>query len=222
MKYLVIIFGLFGFMSSCKDSEEKAVRQVVDTDYDDSVDNSKETELFTLLTADETNLQFANILQENQNFHFKNYAYIYNGAGIAIGDINNDGLQDIFMGGNLVTGRLFLNLGNFKFQDITVQSGLDNNTGFRTGVNMVDINGDGFLDIYICAAGLYEDSYRKNLLYINNGNSTFTEKAAEYGLDAMSYSTQSYFFDYDNDGDLDLYLLNHPLSPKLIKTVNLK
>lgn len=213
MKYLIVILGILFFLNSCKDSEEKTVRQVADGDYSDAVDNSNETELFTLLKPEETNIDFINILQENQNFHFKNYAYIYNGGGVAIGDINNDGLQDIFFGGNLVTGKLYLNLGNFKFQDITKQSGLENNVGFRTGVNMVDINGDGFLDIYICAAGLYEDAYRKNLLYINNGNSTFTEKAAEYGLDAMSYSTQSYFFDYDNDGDLDLYLLNHPLSP---------
>ncbi|MBC7885787.1 MAG: VCBS repeat-containing protein, partial [Saprospiraceae bacterium] len=213
MKFNQVLIGLPLLLFACNSADKVEVRKVTDREYSTAADISNETALFTLLSPEETNIDFKNIITENQSFHFKNYAYIYNGSGVAIGDINNDGLQDVFLGGNLVTGKLYLNLGDFKFKDITKTSGLENVTGFRTGVNMIDINTDGFLDIYICAGGLYENDYRKNRLYINNGNSTFTEKSAEYGLDDMSYSTQSFFFDYDNDGDVDLYLLNHPLNP---------
>lgn len=213
MKNIFAIFTIVLLMTSCNDKGSE-LRNVISQDYDTVQNTENEKQLFELIPTSESSIDFKNIIVENQNFNFKSYAYIYNGGGVAVGDINNDGLTDVFLGGNLVTGRLYLNLGDFKFKDITKESGLENNRGFRTGVNMVDINNDGFLDIYICAGGLYADDYRKNLLYINNGNSTFTEKAEEYGLADKSYSTQSFFFDMDNDGDLDLYLLNHPPNPK--------
>ncbi|MBK8348009.1 MAG: VCBS repeat-containing protein, partial [Saprospiraceae bacterium] len=205
--------SLFLIIIACNTSEKNEVRKSTELS-DQSLSGVAETELFTLLSPAETNIDFKNIVTENNNFNFKSYAYIYNGSGVAIGDINNDGMQDVFLGGNMVSGKMYLNLGDFKFKDITKASGLENIRGFRTGVNMADVNGDGHIDIYVCAGGRYTDDFRKNLLYINNGNSTFTEKAAEYGLADMSYSTQSYFLDIDNDGDLDLYLLNHPPDPK--------
>jgi hypothetical protein len=211
--YYVYIFCLL-FLIACSKKQEVEVRDVVLNENNDGKDVSLETELFSLLSPETTGINFANALMEDNNQNYRSFAYMYNGSGVAIGDINNDGLQDILFGANQLFCRLYLNQGNFKFKDITESAGLNYTQAYKTGVNMVDINGDGFLDIYVCISGFYEDKYRKNLLYINNGNSTFTESAEKYGLADMSYSTQSYFFDYDNDGDLDMYLLNHPLSPK--------
>lgn len=209
--HLSIIILLFSI--ACKQKQETEVRNTQFSDVT-SDDGLPETALFTLLGADETKIDFVNTLVETNDQNYKSFAYIYNGSGIAVGDINNDGLQDLFFGANQQPCRLYINEGNFKFKDITASAGLTKNHGFRTGVNMADVNGDGFLDIYICVSGYFQDDYRKNILYINNGNNTFTEKAEEYGLADKSYSTQSYFFDYDSDGDLDLYLLNHPLNPR--------
>ncbi|MHA4806612.1 VCBS repeat-containing protein [Flavitalea flava] len=184
--------------------------------------------LFTSLDEDRTGLHFKNILQENETANVLNYAYFYNGGGVAIGDINNDGLPDILFTGNMVPNRLFLNKGNFTFEDITEKSGIAKKQGWCTGATMVDINGDGKLDIYICRSGDIDPARRKNLLYINNGVSpagsgkkgesgkeegvvTFTERAEEYGLADEGYSTQAAFFDYDKDGDLDMLLINHSL-----------
>src|SRR5690606_15871461 len=134
---------------------------------------------------------------------------LYNGGGVAIGDINNDGLQDIYFTGNMVPNKLYLNLGNFKFNDITARAGVDGGRGFKTAVTLADVNGDGLLDIYVSKSALANKDLRRNLLYINNGDLTFTERAAEYGLDDSGYSVQAYFFDMDGDGDLDVYVLNH-------------
>ncbi|MEO6547196.1 MAG: VCBS repeat-containing protein [Ferruginibacter sp.] len=165
--------------------------------------------LFTKLSEDKTGINFRNLIKEdNPAFNVVLYPYFYNGAGIAIGDINNDGLQDICFTGNMVKNRLYLNKGNFKFEDITPKSGIAEKEGWCTGITMVDINGDGNIDIYICRSGLTDIAYRKNLLFINNGDLTFTEKAAEYGIDDAGYSTQASFFDYDKDGDLDMMLIN--------------
>jgi hypothetical protein len=136
------------------------------------------------------------------------YAYIYNGAGVGIADINNDGLQDVYFAGNQVSGRLYLNKGDLQFEDITETAGLITDR-WCTGISMVDINTDGYTDIYICVADRNYTEKGRNLLYINNGDNTFTESAANYGLDDPMYSTQAAFLDYDLDGDLDMYLLNN-------------
>lgn len=165
--------------------------------------------MFTLLEKDETGLDFRNILKETENFNIFKYQYFYNGGGVAVADFDNDGRQDLFFTGNMVKNRLFINQGEMEFRDVTESSGVAANEGWCTGANAVDINNDGWMDIYVCRAGYPFPKLRKNLLLINNGNLTFTDKAAEYGLDDDSYSTHSAFFDYDRDGDLDMFLLNH-------------
>ena len=173
-----------------------------------SCKNEKQ-KLFAKLSEEETGIDFRNLLQEDHpEFNITTYPYFYNGGGVAIGDINGDGLPDICFTGNMVKNRLFLNKGNFHFEDITEKSGIASKEGWCTGVTMADVNGDGKLDIYICRSGLSNPFYRTNLLFINNGDLTFTEKAHEYGLDDVGYSTQASFFDYDKDGDLDMMLIN--------------
>ncbi|MBU3028484.1 VCBS repeat-containing protein [Zobellia galactanivorans] len=155
-----------------------------------------------------TNIDFNNEIIENEQFNMVDYFYVYNGAGVALGDLNNDGLADVFLSGNMVNDALYINQGDLKFKDITSKLGVTDE-GWSTGVTMVDINHDGFLDIYVCRSGNFEKDKRKNLLYINQGDLTFKEQAEAYGLADDSYSTQAAFFDYDKDGDLDMYLLNH-------------
>jgi hypothetical protein len=167
--------------------------------------------LFTQLDKDQTGINFQNTLFDGESLNVLNYIYFYNGGGVAIGDINNDGLPDILFTGNMVHNRLFLNKGNFTFEDITTTSGIAAQEGWCTGATMVDINGDGKMDIYICRSADANASRRKNLLFINNGDLTFTERAAEYGLADEGFSTQAAFFDYDKDGDLDMFLINHSL-----------
>ena len=171
----------------------------------------EEPTLFTLLDNEETGIQFRNQLFEGEEFNVMNYSYFYNGAGVSVGDINNDGLIDIFFTGNMVKNRLYLNKGNFKFENITEKAGVAEKQGWCTGTTMVDINNDGKLDIYICRSADGDPARRKNLLFINNGDLTFTEKAEEYGLADDGYSTNAAFFDYDKDGDLDMFLINHSL-----------
>ena len=171
-----------------------------------SVLNEKQ---FTKLSAKRTGIKFRNTIKETENFNHLHYSYLYNGAGVAVGDINNDGLTDIFFAGNLAKCRLYLNKGDFKFEDITQTAGVAAKETWNNGVTMVDINGDGFLDIYVCSSTDARPEFRKNLLFINNGDLTFTEKAAEYGITDPAYSTHSTFFDYDKDGDLDLFVINH-------------
>lgn len=166
--------------------------------------------LFDLIDADKTNIHFTNNVKENLYFNFLNYTYIYNGGGVAVGDINNDGLEDIFFTSNQEANKLYLNKGNFEFKDISKKAKIEDATGWTTGVTMVDINNDGWLDIYVCKSGSLNNLVkRRNKLFINQKNNTFKESAREYGLDHFGFSTQAYFFDFDNDDDLDMYLVNH-------------
>lgn len=164
---------------------------------------------FTLLSKSQTGLDFRNILNETENFNIFKYQYFYNGGGVAVADYNNDGLEDVFFTGNMVKNRLFLNEGDLSFRNITEESGVALYEGWCTGANAVDVNNDGWMDIYVCRAGYPFEKLRHNLLLVNNRDNTFTDKAKEYGIDDPAYSTHSSFFDYDKDGDLDLFLVNH-------------
>ena len=166
-------------------------------------------ELFTLLSPVETNVDFTNQLTETEQFNIIQYLYFNNGAGVAAGDINNDGLTDLYFTSNQNPNKLYLNMGNLKFEDITKKAGVEGKGDWKTGVTMADVNGDGFLDIYVCQVGNYKVVHGKNQLFINKGDLTFKDEGSEYGLDFQGFSTQAAFFDYDTDGDLDMYLLNH-------------
>lgn len=169
----------------------------------------REQPLFKKLTPRETGITFENSLEEGSLMNSVNYLYFYDGGGVAAGDINNDGLADIYFTANMHPNRLYVNKGDFQFEDITETAGVGGgSTGWSNGVTMADVNGDGFLDIYVCRVD-YLDRKGANQLFINNGDLTFTERAVEYGLDHTGLSTQAAFFDYDLDGDLDMYLLNH-------------
>jgi len=168
------------------------------------------TTLFTKVSEKQSNITFKNHVDQTIDFNFMNYMYVYTGAGVAVGDIDNDGLEDLYFSSNLRENKLYKNEGNFKFKDITAQSKTMDNEGFSSGVSMFDINNDGWLDIYVCKAGsLKSNDGRRNKLYINQKDGTFKNEAAAWGLDDPGYSTQAYQLDYDNDGDLDLYVVNH-------------
>ena len=170
-------------------------------------DNNEQ--LFTQLSPSSTGIKFQNILQETDEFNVLTYGYLYNGGGVAVGDINNDSLPDLYFTGNMVGSRLYLNNGDFKFEEIAKNAGVFAEGNWNTGATMADVNGDGYLDIYVCKSAALNPERRRNQLFINNGDLTFTEMGKKYGVDDSGYSTQAAFFDYDNDGDLDLYILNH-------------
>ncbi|HSJ69122.1 MAG TPA: VCBS repeat-containing protein [Anditalea sp.] len=172
-------------------------------------ENKKDPALFELIPHTHTGIDFRNDLNYNEKFNPYTFRNFYNGAGVAIGDINNDGLVDILFAGNQSENKLYLNKGNFKFEDITKQAGMAVPGIWSTGVSMVDVNGDGFLDIYICKSGPLGGSQRHNELFINNGDLTFTEKAHEYGIADEGLSQHAVFFDYNKDGNIDMYLLNN-------------
>jgi enediyne biosynthesis protein E4 len=169
---------------------------------------------FRLLSPTESGIRFSNELKEDYTYNILNFEYLYNGGGVAIGDINNDDLPDIYFTATFGSNKLYLNKGNLKFEDITDKAGVSAKSGFKTGVTMADVNGDGFLDIFVCKTSKSDDGQKNNLLFINNGNLTFTESALKYGLEDNSNSNHANFFDYDLDGDLDMYLLNHRLGFK--------
>ena len=190
--YLVLLIQL----SSCTEGEKKS---------------KQESALFELKSASHTGISFINELtytEELNPYVFRNF---YNGGGVGLGDLNGDGLQDIFFSGNLVPNKLYLNKGNFQFEDITEKAGIGSKGVWTTGVSLADIDGDGMLDIYICKSGPPGGEKRHNELFINNGDLTFTEKASEYGLADEGLSTHAAFFDFDQDGDLDCYLLNNSM-----------
>jgi len=166
--------------------------------------------LFSSLPSSYTGVQFNNFIHEDDNYSFYNYEYIYNGGGVAIGDINNDGLQDIYFSSSTGFNKLYLNQGNLQFKDITESAGVDGGKGVKSGVNMIDINNDGWLDIIVSRSGPFAPQFRRKIVYINNGDMTFTDKAQEMGLDDASFTTQCYFLDYDKDGDMDVLMVNHP------------
>jgi enediyne biosynthesis protein E4 len=188
-KYFLILVLLVG-LGSCKKEATEAV-------------------LFKQLTAAETNINFANNLPKDDSLNILDYLYYYNGGGVAAGDLNNDGKTDLYFISNKGENKFYLNEGNFKFKDATEKAGLKGKSNWKTGVSMADVNGDGWLDIYVSVVGNYKGLNGKNELYINNQNGTFSEKAAEYGLDFKGFATQATFFDYDKDGDLDCYILTH-------------
>jgi len=182
-------------------------------DVPEAKTNEAPKTLFTLLEPKESGLHFTNAIKNQKNFNIFKYRNFYNGGGVAIGDINNDGLPDIYLTGNMVANKLFLNKGNLKFEDISERAGIEGNKPWSTGVVMVDINQDGLLDIYVSNAGNMEGNNHDNDLYINNGDLTFSEKAEAYNLAKTGFSTHASFFDYDKDGDLDAYILNNSNIP---------
>ncbi len=212
------LFFLFIFsisVLSCKQNADQDSNQV------DLLDGEKA--LFRLLSQEQTGIIFNNKLNETVEQNVFLWQYFYNGGGAAIGDINNDGLSDIYFTGNQVADKLYLNKGDLHFEDISAKAGIDKIMEWKTGVSMVDINEDGWLDIYVCRSGFFSGSEnRRNLLYINNGNLTFTESAKNYGLDDDGYSVQAAFLDYDHDGDLDAYVMNHPGVNKISLTERLE
>ena len=176
----------------------------------------KNPPLFKLLPASQTGIDFKNQITENDSLNILNQANIYNGGGVGIGDFNRDGLMDVYFAGNMVSNKLYLNKGKLKFEDITSVAGVGGEGRWCTGISVVDINGDGWPDIYVCASFRKDPKLRTNLLYINQGLNkdgipTFKEEAAAYGLADTGYSTQAYFFDYDHDGDLDMYLVTNEI-----------
>ncbi|WP_424494264.1 VCBS repeat-containing protein [Salinimicrobium sp. GXAS 041] len=198
--FLIIAFS--ALLLSCSNSEENPKDPQNEKEY-----------FFTKMDSSETGLNFTNRVQNEKDFNIFKYRNFYNGAGVGIGDINNDGLPDVYLTSNMGENKLYLNKGNFKFEDITDDSGTGGNRSWSTGVTMIDLNHDGFLDIYVSNAGNIEGDDRHNELFINNGDLTFTERAAEYNLDEDGFTTHAAFFDYDNDGDLDAYILNNSFIP---------
>ncbi|MCR9015200.1 VCBS repeat-containing protein [Aquiflexum gelatinilyticum] len=195
MKYACLPFLIFAFFILTACSKK--------------TDPLKQNTLFVELSAENSGIDFNNQLTETEEFNIIEYLYFYNGGGVAVGDINNDGLLDLYFSANQLPNKLYLNKGNMVFEDITDRSGIGSFGPWKTGISMADINGDGLLDIYVCRLGDWKGIKGKNELYINNGDLTFTESAELYGLDFQGFSTQATFFDYDKDGDLDMYLLNH-------------
>ena len=173
--------------------------------------------LFTLMDST-TGINFTNIVKNSKDFNIFNYRNFYNGGGVATGDINNDGLADVFFTANMGSNKLYLNKGNFQFEDVSAKAGFIDKSQWSTGVVMVDINSDGWLDIYVCNAGYQKGVGTQNQLFINNHDLTFTEEAKQYGLDEDGYTTHAAFFDYDGDGDLDCYILNNSFIP--VNTLN--
>ncbi|HRG64467.1 MAG TPA: VCBS repeat-containing protein [Saprospiraceae bacterium] len=205
MKRLFLLLVPFALLLSCSKDQQNPSKSTGKT-------------LFSLLDASQTGIDFNNKVENTEKFNIFNYRNFYNGGGVAIGDINNDGLSDVFMTANRTANKLYLNKGKMKFEDISSKAFADTSRHWSTGVVMVDINSDGWLDIYVCNAGFQSGIETANQLFINNKDLTFTEQAAQYGLDDKGYTTHAAFFDYDKDGDLDAYILNNSFIP--VNTLN--
>lgn len=201
VKTPLVLCSLLFFLISCSEERET------------TSDTKEKTTLFNLVPATHTGINFVNAIENQKNFNIFKYRNFYNGGGVAIGDINNDGLADVYLTGNMETNKLYLNKGNMQFEDITEKAGVGGNKPWSTGVAMADVNGDGLLDIYVSNAGNMKGNNHDNDLYINNGDLSFTEKAEAYNLAKTGFSTHASFFDYDRDGDLDVYILNNSNIP---------
>ncbi|WBL27122.1 VCBS repeat-containing protein [Zunongwangia sp. HGR-M22] len=197
---IILIGLLFPLIYSCNKTSENKKKEPKDV-------------LFTLMPADSTGISFINQVRNEKEFNIFRYRNFYNGAGVGIGDINNDGLPDVYLTSNMGKNKLYLNQGNFKFKDISESSGTQGIRSWSTGVTIVDINGDGLLDIYVSNAGNISGDDRRNELFINNDDLTFSEVASEYNLDENGFTTHAAFFDYELDGDLDVYILNNSFIP---------
>ncbi len=202
-------FLCFGLFFSCNPViEDKSKKAIGNT-------------LFSLISSDQTNVNFKNSVEETASFNVLNYYYAYNGGGVAIGDVNNDGLEDVYLTSNQNSNKLYLNKGDFKFEDITTKAQVEDAQGWTTGVTMIDINNDGWMDIYVCkSASLKNNGLRNNKLFVNQKDGTFIEEAKKWGLADDGFSVQAYFFDYDKDGDLDMYLINHRVD--FLNSINLE
>jgi len=198
-RYLILLVGCLTVVS-CQQKEGEETRV-------------KENTLFQRLPPDTTGIIFQNTLVLQEDFDVFRYRNYYNGGGVGIGDINNDGLADVYLTSNMGGNKLYLNKGNWKFEDITEKAGVKGNKVWSTGVSFADVNADGLLDIYVCNSGDIHGGRRENELFVNNGDLTFTEQAEAYGLADGGFSTHAAFFDYDKDGDLDCYVLNNSFRP---------
>lgn len=208
---ILSILLLFVFLSGCSQDEESGQGAA-----------GADQPLFQLLSAEETGVAFANNIVEDERYNHLRWNQVYSGAGVAAGDINNDGLPDLFFSGNQVNDRLYLNKGNLEFEDITASAGIISEERWSTGVTFADVNNDGFLDIYVSRNDPTMDyTQRKNRLYVNNGDNTFTDQAEEMGIADMGFSIQATFFDYDNDGDLDCYQVNQPPDGRFVSLYKL-
>ena len=207
-KKILLVLSLLLIALSCSSEKKEKFKDIDQT-----------ATLFTMLPVEETGVDFSNLVDNQDQFNIFTYRNFYNGGGVSIGDINNDGLADIYLTSNFSSNKLYLNKGDFNFEDISESAGAEGLRSWSTGVVMVDLNADGWLDIYVCNAGNIEGDNQKNELFINNGKSsssgevTFTEQAEAYNLAESGSSTHASFFDYDKDGDLDVYILNNSFIP---------
>lgn len=206
IKKILIAFVVISTVACTNDS--KINNQEIDT---------SEVALFDVLPSSETGVDFSNVVTESPKFNYIQYDVLFNGGGVGLADFNNDGLVDIYFTGNQVRDALYLNKGDMKFEDVSQASGITKNALWSSSVSIGDVNGDGFADIYVCKYLLPNEANRKNVLYINNGDMTFTDKAEEYGVADMGYSTSATFFDMDKDGDLDLYVGNQMPAARYLK-----
>ena len=213
--FLILVITII-FFSGCQKKESSQV--------DRTNEELPKNTLFTLLPPEKTQVNFTNTLTESMYANVLMYQYFYNGGGVAVGDVNNDSLPDIYFTGNMTPNRLYLNKGNMQFAEVTEQAGVAGRPNtWKTGVTMADVNGDNLLDIYVCYSGNMPPEARINELYINqgvdvNGNPRFQEQAQQYGLADSSFSTNASFFDFDRDNDLDMFLLNH--NPRLFSNLD--
>ena len=205
MRFTVFFLTTIAVLFSCSDSTS--------TKRNGGYTNGAQT-LFSKVHARESKVDFKNVIKEDMEYNFLSYPYLYTGGGIAIGDVDNDGLQDLFFVSNFGANKLYKNKGDFTFEDISARTKIEDDAGFSTGATMMDINNDGWMDIYVSKAGLGDDNSRRNKLFVNQKNGSFNEEAAKWGLDDPGYTTQVYQLDYDKDGDLDLYVVNYRIDFK--------